>query len=306
MWTWKAPVTKLSSGLVLQRCGASGTHCACHSDRQLHRRGVSSSIQDRWGVPSALYEVIATAGQPLESSVRRDMEERFGRDFSTVRVHTETRAAESAAAVDARAYTVGEHVVFGAGNYSPRTSEGDHLLAHELTHVLQQQRGLRSREALSVGAPDTAAEHEAERTADLMAVPDVSRAYFAPTRTAGLIQRQALSNADTDACNEGMADPDLAAQDGSSPVAGLEPVVELSDAQVEAESAFIAGTETPELTPIFLARSPNGRPTPMPKSPAKKTPPKPKSPWITDINVDLAAQELTLHWSDGRVSSPRR
>jgi hypothetical protein len=59
-------------------------------------------------------------------------------DFGNVRVHTDSRAAESARALDARAYTLGHHIVFGAGSYAPRTSEGRGLLAHELTHVLQQ------------------------------------------------------------------------------------------------------------------------------------------------------------------------
>jgi hypothetical protein len=66
------------------------------------------------------------------------MEPRFGHDFSHVRVHTDARAAESAAALNAHAYTVGNHVVFGNGHYLPGTSSGQQLIAHELTHVVQQ------------------------------------------------------------------------------------------------------------------------------------------------------------------------
>jgi hypothetical protein len=66
------------------------------------------------------------------------MEPRFGHDFSNVRVHTDARAAESAAALNAQAYTIGNHVVMGNGNYLPGTSSGQQLLAHELTHVVQQ------------------------------------------------------------------------------------------------------------------------------------------------------------------------
>jgi hypothetical protein len=66
------------------------------------------------------------------------MESRFGRDFGQVRVHTDTRAARSANAVDASAYTVGYDIVFGPGQYAPGTSPGKQLLAHELTHVVQQ------------------------------------------------------------------------------------------------------------------------------------------------------------------------
>ncbi len=77
-------------------------------------------------------------GQPLPESARTFFEPRFGRDFSRVRVHTNSHAAESANAVKARAYTVGRDIVFGAGQYVPVTSAGQRLLAHELTHVVQQ------------------------------------------------------------------------------------------------------------------------------------------------------------------------
>ncbi|KAF5434155.1 protein of unknown function (DUF4157), partial [Candidatus Methanophagaceae archaeon] len=80
-------------------------------------------------------------GQPLLESVRTFFEPRFGYDFSQVLVHTDTRAAESAGAVNAQAFTIGQDVVFGEGQYSPQTSEGKQLLAHELTHVVQQGRG---------------------------------------------------------------------------------------------------------------------------------------------------------------------
>lgn len=73
--------------------------------------------------------------------MRTFMEPRFGRDFSRVRVHTDAKAAESAREVHARAYTVGRDVVFGAGRYEPATTDGRRLIAHELTHVLQQSFG---------------------------------------------------------------------------------------------------------------------------------------------------------------------
>ena len=84
-------------------------------------------------------------GQPLDPSTRAFMEPHFGRDFSQVRIHTDSQAAETARAVNACAFTVGRDVVFGAGQYAPGTAEGKRLLAHELTHVVQQgnsQRGL--------------------------------------------------------------------------------------------------------------------------------------------------------------------
>ena len=81
---------------------------------------------------------IKGGGQPLAESERSFFEPRFGHDFSQVRLHTGTQAAESARAVDAKAYTMGRDVVFGARQFEPGTSEGRRLMAHELTHVIQQ------------------------------------------------------------------------------------------------------------------------------------------------------------------------
>jgi len=88
--------------------------------------------------PPIVRDVLRTSGQPLAEAVRREMGPRFGRDFGQVRIHTDSRAAESARAVDALAYTVGRDIVFAEGQYAPDTNEGRHLLAHELTHILQQ------------------------------------------------------------------------------------------------------------------------------------------------------------------------
>lgn len=92
--------------------------------------------------PSIVHEVLNSPGQPLDSQTRTFMESRFGQNFSHVRIHTDGRATEAAAAVNAKAYTVHNHIVFWQGQYSPETREGQRLLAHELTHVLQnsQQR----------------------------------------------------------------------------------------------------------------------------------------------------------------------
>lgn len=77
-------------------------------------------------------------GHPLPGPTRAFFEPRFGHDFSRVRVHTDAKAAEAARSLNAKAYTVGRNVVFGAGQYAPGTSEGRMLMAHELTHVMQQ------------------------------------------------------------------------------------------------------------------------------------------------------------------------
>lgn len=81
------------------------------------------------------------AGHALDESTRQTMEARFGQDLKDVRVHTDPMAADSARASEARAYTAGEDIVFGAGQYAPGNAEGRELLAHELTHVVDARRG---------------------------------------------------------------------------------------------------------------------------------------------------------------------
>jgi hypothetical protein len=88
-----------------------------------------------------LDEVLRSPGQPLDVPIRAFMEPRFGHDFSNVRVHADTKAAESAEAMMASAYTVGQHVVFAAGKPPSETIAGRQLWAHELAHVVQQSRG---------------------------------------------------------------------------------------------------------------------------------------------------------------------
>ncbi len=89
-----------------------------------------------------VHDVLRSPSQPLDQATRAFFEPRFGHDFSDVRVHTGSRAAESARSIDALAYTVGQDVVFGAGQYKPETYAGRTLLSHELSHVIQQSPGL--------------------------------------------------------------------------------------------------------------------------------------------------------------------
>ena len=82
--------------------------------------------------------ILSSNGQPLDSKSRAFMEPRFGQDFSHVRIHTGIRADDSARSFHAKAYTLGNHIVFANGQYQPNTVSGQHLLAHELTHTMQQ------------------------------------------------------------------------------------------------------------------------------------------------------------------------
>jgi hypothetical protein len=88
--------------------------------------------------PPLVSQVVQLPGQPLDAPTRAFMQTRLGHDFSRVRVHADAQAAASARAVDALAYSVGEHVVFGRGHYTPETASGRSLLAHELVHTIQQ------------------------------------------------------------------------------------------------------------------------------------------------------------------------
>lgn len=149
--------------------GASALTGACDDceKKKLQRRAVAPAPRD---VPQNVGNVLATSGTPLEPAARHDMESRFGHDFGSVRIHTDAQAAESARSVGALAYTVGSHVVFGAAQYAPQTHTGRHLLAHELTHTIQQRSGFKlQRQEAAVSSPTDAAEIEADRTADAVA-----------------------------------------------------------------------------------------------------------------------------------------
>jgi hypothetical protein len=112
--------------------------------------------------PPIVHEVLRSPGQQLDTATRDYFEPRFGHDFSQVRVHTDEKAAESARAIGARAYTVGNNLVFGAGGFLPASSSGKQLLAHELTHVVQQG-GRITQGPLQVGDPNDPLEDEADR-----------------------------------------------------------------------------------------------------------------------------------------------
>ncbi len=110
----------------------------------MHKQSRESEADTETDIPSVPPVVRAVlssgGGQPLDATTRAFMEPRFGHDFSHVRVHTDERAAESARAVNALAYTVGRDVVFGVGQYAPGTLAGQSLIAHELAHTMQQRR----------------------------------------------------------------------------------------------------------------------------------------------------------------------
>jgi Domain of unknown function (DUF4157) len=102
------------------------------------QRVVAQPVAETAVAPASVDHALASAGEPLDPTIQREMEGRFDFDFSRVRVHTGPAAEQSARDVNARAYTVGDNLVFGAGEFKPDTRQGRRLLAHELTHVAQQ------------------------------------------------------------------------------------------------------------------------------------------------------------------------
>lgn len=154
-------------------CGnhtAGGSCSACSKPREgavLQRAANGTDVSN---VPTIVRHVLNSPGESLDPSTRAFMEPKFGRDFGNVRVHTGSRAGDSARAVGAIAYTVGRDVVFGDGQYSPATREGKSLLAHELTHVAQNRGAQVSRAAkLSIGPEGDRFEGEADENARAIA-----------------------------------------------------------------------------------------------------------------------------------------
>lgn len=188
------PATKLVPGGVLQRKCACGQHAAkgecegCRKKKGALQRSPAGAAPAL--APRTVHEVLSAPGQPLRAPWQGFMESRFGHDFSGVRLHTDPRAAESARQVGAHAYTVGRHVVFGEGRFQPESPAGRHLLAHELVHVMQQERAgsgapIPARASLEVGPPQDSFEREAETLAS--AAVALSRPRAVPAR---LVQRQ--------------------------------------------------------------------------------------------------------------------
>lgn len=162
------------TGILRRKCACGGSpgpdgECAACRKKRLQRR--PGGVAEPSTVPPIVHEALGSPGRPLDAKTRAFFEPRFGHDFGRVRVHADAKAAESARAVGALAYTVGRDVVFGADRYAPRTSTGRQLLAHELTHVVQQRdvSGTSSLDRLTLDRPDSAQEAEARRVGAALA-----------------------------------------------------------------------------------------------------------------------------------------
>lgn len=154
-----------TSGVLRRKCdcGGSGGDCAEYRKKEtdLHRK--AASAQPFSGVPQIVHEVLRSPGRPLDAATRNYMEPRFGQDFSGVRIHDDAKAAASAEAVDAVAYTVGRNIVFGRNAYSTG-AQSRQLVAHELAHVVQHGNDTKPDQVPdSIASPRSPAEFEAER-----------------------------------------------------------------------------------------------------------------------------------------------
>ena len=160
-------------GILQRQCacgGASGPDGECEECKKkgLQRKAAAPpAVQAGAVAPPIVHEVLRSPGQPLEAATRAFMEPRLGHDFSQVRVHANGASAEAARAVSARAYALGQHIVFGAGEFAPDKWEGQRLLAHELTHVLQQRGEAPpvGKAGIPIGEPGDVSEQEADRVA---------------------------------------------------------------------------------------------------------------------------------------------
>ncbi|HEY8968605.1 MAG TPA: DUF4157 domain-containing protein [Puia sp.] len=149
-----------SAGPIQRKCAACEeeekvqrkcAHCE-EEDKKIQRKEAS----DGSAAPShtSVKQALQSGGQPLDGHTRSFMESRFGYDFSRVQIHDDPLAHRSSSEINALAYTHGNHIVFGAGKYRPETAAGKQLLAHELTHVVQQQSAVQT-QLIQRAADDT-------------------------------------------------------------------------------------------------------------------------------------------------------
>jgi Domain of unknown function (DUF4157) len=137
-------VMQMPEPQIQRTCDCGGVCPSCQFKHQgsehhvVRTNSFAGSNASQSIAPPIVSEVLGSSGRPLDAQTRAYMEPRFGHDFSRVRIHTGGPAAEAARAVNALAFTMGDDVVFAAGQYDPGTREGKSLLAHELTHVVQQ------------------------------------------------------------------------------------------------------------------------------------------------------------------------
>jgi hypothetical protein len=179
---------------VLHRCGDPDHPCSCppRERAQTEEEGPAVRLSPTGALPRAdrvntrsVRSVVTASGQPLDTASRSFMEERFHRSFDRVRVHADAYAASSAAGLHAAAYTFGNHIVFADGHYPLNGERGARLLAHELTHVVQQERGQPGISRYAEAEEDVETEEETETEED-----ELERHGLPPRTFGGALERE--------------------------------------------------------------------------------------------------------------------
>jgi hypothetical protein len=265
-------LSRMSVDAPLQRkcsCGGTGE---CEECKQAALQRKAGGATSRRIAPEVVHEALRADGEPLAPSARAFMESRFDHDFSRVRVHTGARASQSAQAVNARAYTVGNSIVFKDNEYAPGSLAGARLLAHELAHVVQQERlggrvQRREEEVDEALEPDATEDYDPSEVYDGDSSVDASSDATSPTQAETPV---------------GIEAPGGAGDTLDRPFPNALTIEAGPESPIEAQKG---GGKSPE-------------PKPGGESDPKKKPAA-TAKTITDIDVDQAAQKMTVTWSDG-------
>lgn len=259
--------TPARAPLLQRKCacgnGSSGGCEECTGKKlPLQRSAAGPSVS---GVPPIVNRVLSSPGRSLDAGTRSFMESRFGHDFAGVRLHTDSQAAESARAVKAHAYTVGQDVVFAHGQYAPETTRGRSLLAHELAHTIQQ-RGLQ-RSGSGISSEHDAEYQRLEREADSAAAAVMHGGPISLNRSAS---RPTLSRAD-DETQDGTVKPAKSTTPKTktsslglhlvTPTEVFTMTVEGSENAIEefnVDKFYIPATKGPKAAPIYLSMAGKG------------------------------------------------
>jgi hypothetical protein len=184
-----------ADALMHGRTDALTPSAVMHLQKTAGNATVSAALEEQQD-PSLVKDVVGSGGgSPLDKDTRGFMESRLGADFSDVRVHTDPKAHESARSVQAYAYTVGSDVVFQSGKYEPESDSGKRMLAHELTHVVQQRSGpvagTPAPGGIQISHPSDRFEQAAESSADnVMSSPIAAAPAAAVAPAPASVQRQ--------------------------------------------------------------------------------------------------------------------
>ena len=204
--------------LLQRKCSCGGTSSSSGECEECRKNHLSLQRGTQYANPAAavgssappiVNEVLSSPGQPLDSGARAFMEPRFGHNFSSIRVHTDAMASESARAVDALAYTVGRDIVFRESQFRPQTTEGRMLLAHELTHAVQQSahqsNGGLDRSKVTIEPVSSSFEDAAEKRAHEVVTRGVSASSLGAANCS--LMRQAAPAHYGPACSHGAQNP---------------------------------------------------------------------------------------------------